>query len=244
MVEAWIAALAAGYLIGSVPSGLWIGRLVAGVDLRSGGSGKVGATNAFRRLGLRWSLLIFLLDLGKGALPVAIILIAFDSPTAETLAGLAAIVGHVYPLYAGFRGGRAAATGFGAVIVLTLSAGLLALITAMTVLAITRIMSLSVILGVTVSGVTQGLLVAYGGEPDAYYGFAVASWLIVLFAHRDNIQRLAAGTERVIGRPAPPGSESPPPRQAAGPSLPREDAETPPRRAESEAPPRRAKSEV
>ena len=233
MVEAWIAALAAGYLIGSVPSGLWIGRLVAGVDLRSGGSGKVGATNAFRRLGLRWSLVIFLLDVGKGALPVAIVFVAFDSPTPEALAGLAAIVGHVYPLYAGFRGGRAAATGFGAVIVLTSSAALFALATALAVFAITRIMSLSVILGITVSAVAQGLLIAYGAEPDGYYVFAVAAWLIVLIAHRDNIQRLAAGTERVIGRPAP---AAPSPRRAG--------AQTPPQRAQSEAAPRRAEPEV
>ena len=206
MIEAWIAALAAGYLIGSVPTGLWTGRLVAGVDLRSSGSGKVGATNALRRLGPRWSLLIFLLDVGKGVLPVAIILIAFDSPTADALAGVAAIVGHVYPLYAGFRGGRAAATGLGALLILTPSAAIVAIATTLAVLGITRIMSLSVILGITASAIAQGLLVAYGDGPGAYYGFAAGAWLVVLLAHRDNIQRLVAGSERVIGGPPPDGS--------------------------------------
>lgn len=203
MVEAWIVAVVAGYLIGSVPNGLWIARLVSGADLRSDGSGKIGATNAFRTLGLRWAILIFLLDMGKGVLPIAVIMLAFESPTGEVLAGLSAIIGHIYPLFAGFRGGRAAATGWGAILILTPAAALIAIASGVGIIASTRIMSLTVLLGMTVSGVTQGLLVAYGGEPDAYYGFIVASYLIVLLAHRDNIVRLAAGTERVLGRPAP-----------------------------------------
>ena len=203
MIEAWIVALVAGYLIGSVPNGLWIGRLVSGADLRSEGSGKIGATNAFRKLGLRWAILIVLLDMGKGVLPVAIIMLAFDSPTGEVLAALSAIIGHIYPLFAGFRGGRAAATGWGAILILTPAAALIAIASGVGILATTRIMSLTVLLGMTVSAVTQGLLVAYGGEPDAYFGFVVASSLIVLLAHRDNIVRLAAGTERQLGRPAP-----------------------------------------
>jgi len=203
MIEAWIVALVAGYLIGSVPNGLWIGRLVSGADLRSEGSGKIGATNAFRKLGLRWAVLIVLLDMGKGVLPVAIIMLAFDSPTGEALAALSAIIGHIYPLFAGFRGGRAAATGWGAILILTPPAALIAVASGVGILATTRIMSLTVLLGMTVSAVTQALLVAYGGEPDAYYGYIVASSLIVLLAHRDNIVRLAAGTERQLGRPAP-----------------------------------------
>ncbi|PZC49852.1 MAG: glycerol-3-phosphate acyltransferase PlsY [Chloroflexi bacterium] len=202
MLEAWIAGLVVGYLIGSVPNGLWVGRLVAKTDLRAEGSGKIGTTNAYRKLGLRWALIIFSLDVGKGVLPVAILMLAFDSPTGEVLAALATLIGHIYPLFAGFRGGRAAATGWGAILILTPFAALVAIAVAAALLGITRIMSLTVLLGMTVSAVAQGLLIAYGGEPDAYYGFVVASWLIVLLAHRDNIVRLAAGTERVLGRPA------------------------------------------
>jgi glycerol-3-phosphate acyltransferase PlsY len=200
MIEAWVVGLAAGYLLGSIPVGLWIGRSVHGVDLRAGGSGKIGATNAYRRLGLKWSLLVFLLDVSKGIVPVVIVRAAFDSPTGDVLAGMAAIVGHVYPVYAGFHGGRAAATGFGALLILTPMIGAVAILVCIAILAITRIMSLAVILGITVSGASQGLLVAFGGEPDAYYGFAVGAWLVVLFAHRDNLRRLAAGQERVLGR--------------------------------------------
>ena len=203
MVEVWVVGLAVGYLLGSVPVGLWLSHRIGGVDPRSGGSGKIGATNVYRRLGLRWSFLVFLLDSGKGALPVVIMRLVFDSPSGEVLAALAAILGHVYPLYAGFRGGRAASTGFGAVLILTPSAAGIALLSGIAIAGSTRIMSLGVLLGLTVSAVTQGLLVAYGGEPTAYYGFVVGAWLLIGFAHRDNIQRLSRGTERVLGQRAP-----------------------------------------
>ena len=203
MPEAWVAAPIIGYLIGSVPIGLWIGRFVANADLRSDGSGKIGTTNAYRALGLRWALVIFGLDVGKGVLPVAIIMLAFHSPTGEVLAALATMIGHILPLFAGFRGGRAAATGWGALLILTPIAALAALAAGLVLIGVTRIMSLSVLLGVVVCLTAQGLLVSVGAEPEAYYGFAVASWIIVLVAHRDNIARLAAGTERVIGRPSP-----------------------------------------
>lgn len=202
MVEAWVVGLVGGYLIGSVPMGLWIGRWCRGVDLRAGGSGKIGATNVYRSLGLRWSLLVFLLDTAKGVVAVAIVRFAFDSPTADVLAGLAALIGHVYPLFAGFRGGRAAATGLGTVLILTPSAGGIAICVWLGVLAGGRIMSLAVLLALTVSSVTQGLLVAYGGEPDAYYGFVVASWVIIIIAHRDNIRRLASGSEHALRLPS------------------------------------------
>lgn len=200
MVEAWVVGLLTGYFIGSIPVGLWVARWVGGVDLRAAGSGKTGSTNVYRTLGLKWSIAVFLLDVAKGVVPVAIVRLAFDSPTGEMLAAMAAIIGHIYPVYAGFRGGRAAATGYGALLMLTPTAAAVAILLGFVLLPLTRIMSLTVLLGLTVSAVTQGLLVAYGGEPDAYYGFVVGSWLIVMFAHRDNIVRLAAGTERVLSR--------------------------------------------
>ncbi len=216
MVEAWAVGLAAGYLIGSIPVGLWIGRTVHGVDLRAGGSGKIGATNVYRRLGLKWSVIVFVLDVSKGIVPVVIVRAAFDSPTGEVLGAMAAIIGHVYPVYAGFHGGRAAATGFGALLILTPTVGAVAILVCLIILAITRIMSLAVVLGITVSGATQGLLVAFGGEPDAYYGFAVGAWVVVLFAHRDNLRRLATGRERVLGRSHTRGEPSGPVAQATG----------------------------
>ena len=203
MAEVWIAGLFVGYLIGSVPVGLWVGKYLVGVDVRAGGSGKIGATNAFRRLGLRWSVLVFGADVAKGVIPVLIVRAAFDSPTAEVIAALATVIGHIYPLYANFRGGRAAATGFGALLVMSPPGAALAIGVAIVVLGLTRIMSLSVLLGMSVGGVLHGMSVAHTSDADAYLGFTVGAWLIVAFAHRDNITRLLAGTERILGRPDP-----------------------------------------
>ena len=95
MVEAWIAAIPIGYLIGSIPVGLWVGRYLVGVDVRAGGSGKIGATNAYRRLGLRWSIAVFVADVSKGVIPLVIVGAAFDSPTADVIAPLATLIGHI-----------------------------------------------------------------------------------------------------------------------------------------------------
>ena len=200
MIEAWIVALAAGYLIGSIPAGLWIGRAAGGIDLRTAGSRRTGATNVLRSLGLRWSALVFALDIAKGALPVAIVLAAWDSPTAEVLAGLAAVGGAIFPLYAGFRGGRGAATGLGALLALTPLAGVIALGLLSVLLLVTRIMSLSVLLGMAATAAAQGLLVAFRDGPDAYYGYAVGAFVIITLAHRDNVWRLLAGTEPRLGQ--------------------------------------------
>lgn len=213
MVEAWIAGLFVGYLIGSIPVGLWVGKYLVGVDVRAGGSGKIGATNAFRRLGLRWSVLVFSTDVAKGVIPVMIVRVAFDSPSGEVIAALATLIGHIYPLYANFRGGRAAATGFGVLLIMSPPGAALAIGVVIVVLGLTRIMSLSVLLGMSVGGVLHGMSITHTSDADAYLGFTVGAWLIVAFAHRDSIARLLAGTERVLGQPdpnaAPPTGEQP-----------------------------------
>ena len=104
MIEAWIAGLAVGYLLGSIPTGLWVGKWRGGGDIRASGSGRTGATNTFRRLGLKWSLLVLAVDAAKGAAPILIIGAAFDSPTGEVLGGLSAIAGHQVPAVRGLPG--------------------------------------------------------------------------------------------------------------------------------------------
>ncbi len=200
MAEAWVTALLVGYLLGSIPVGLWIGRVVGGVDLRQVGSGKTGATNTLRRLGKKWSLLVLGLDVSKGALPVLIVYLVWDSPTAEALAGLAAITGHIYPLLAGFRGGRGGATALGAILVLTPLAGAVAAGLTIGLLATTRVMSLSTLVALAGGALTQALLVAFADEPTAYYAYAVGAFVIISISHRDNIVRLLKGTEPTLGR--------------------------------------------
>ena len=204
MPEAWVAGIAIGYFVGSIPVGLWLGRALTGDDIRASGSGRIGATNTYRRLGLKWSVVVFALDGLKGAGPPLLVRLAFDSPTGEVLAALAAMVGHIFPLYAGFRGGRAAATGSGAILALTPTALGLGAAVGVPLLLITRIMSFSVLLGATVAALAMALFATFGPEPDAYRGFAVAAWVLLVAAHRDNVQRLLTGTERVLGRPAAP----------------------------------------
>ena len=104
MIEAWIVGLGVGYLLGSIPTGLWLGRWRGGVDIRTSGSGRTGATNTLRSLGARWSATVLVIDALKGAVPILIVMAVWDSPTGEVLAGLAAIVGHQFPLLRGLQG--------------------------------------------------------------------------------------------------------------------------------------------
>ena len=203
MVEAWIVGGVVGYLLGSIPTGLWIGKWRGGGDIRASGSGRTGATNTFRALGLRWSIAVLVLDAFKGALPILIVFVTWDSPTGEVVGGLAAVVGHQFPLFAGFRGGRGAATALGGMIGLMPMGALFALGSAIPILLRIRVMSLATLTGATSAAVGISLLAAVGDAPDAYIGYAVGTWVLVFWGHRDNLERLAAGTERVLsmGRP-------------------------------------------
>lgn len=198
VVEAWIVGGVIGYLLGSIPTGLWIGQWRGGGDIRASGSGRTGATNTFRALGLRWSATVLVLDAVKGGVPILIVMAVWDSPTAEVVAGLAAVVGHQFPLLAGFRGGRGAATALGGMIVIMPMGALFALGSAIPILLRIRVMSLATLTGATSAAVGISLLAAYGGAPDAYIGYAVGTWLLVFWGHKDNLERLAAGTERVL----------------------------------------------
>ncbi len=200
MIEAWVVGLAVGYLLGSIPTGLWLGRWRGGVDIRASGSGRTGATNTFRSLGVRWSVFVLLLDGLKGAVPILIVMAVWDSPTGDVLAGLAAIVGHQFPLYAGFQGGRGAATAMGASLAIVPMGVVFALATALPVLAASRVMSLSVLLGATAAGLAIALLAWFSDTPNAYAGFAAGAWALVVWGHRDNIERILNGTERVLTR--------------------------------------------
>ena len=198
MVEAWIVGGVIGYLLGSIPTGLWIGQWRGGGDIRASGSGRTGATNTFRTLGLRWSVTVLAIDAVKGALPVLIVMAVWDSPTGEVVGAVAAVVGHQFPLYAGFRGGRGAATALGAMLAIMPMGALFAVGAALPILFGIRVMSLATLIGATAGAVGISLLAAYGGAPDAYIGFAVGVWSLVVVGHRDNIQRIVAGTERVL----------------------------------------------
>ena len=191
---------AAGYLSVSVPSGLIMGRQTRGIDIRDFGSGKTGFTNALRSLGWKGALPVFVADLAKGALPVVLARLISDEPYVQTVAGLAAVVGHDWPLFAGFRGGRGVAAAFGALLAMAPPVALVLMPTGLAIAIVSRYMSLMSISGGVLTAAVLVALAVAGLEPWAYavYG-ALAGGLIVVL-HRENIRRLLAGTEPKIGR--------------------------------------------
>jgi len=188
------------YLLGSIPTGVLVGRAVRGIDLRDYGSGKMGFANALRTLGWFPSLIVLVADAMKGYIPVMATGLLLGSHNLQVVAGFMAVVGHIWPLFAGFRGGRGVATVYGAFLAMSLPLTLaLAAVAALIVLAFRYISLMSV---VTVPLGALGLLglALLGVEPYVYgiYGSLVAA--LILFQHRDNIQRLLSGTEPKLGQ--------------------------------------------
>lgn len=189
------ALLLGAYLLGSVPFGLLIARLQAGVDLRRVGSGNIGATNVLRAVGKGAAALTVLGDLGKGALAVGIGRMLGVSPTLLALIALSAVVGHLLPVFLGFRGGKGVATTLGVVLVaMPAVGGLLALIW-VTVAAVWRYSSLAALVAAAALPVLAWVL---DGRP-AMVALAWALLFLVVLRHRENIARLWRGTEGRIG---------------------------------------------
>jgi glycerol-3-phosphate acyltransferase PlsY len=189
---AFILAAAIGYLFGSVPFGLILARLFGAGDLRTIGSGNIGATNVLRtgRKGLAAATL--LLDLLKGL--VAVLLVAHLWPAGAPVAALGAFVGHCFPVWLRFKGGKGVATTAGIAFGLAWPVGLAYAVTWLGLLAIVRISSVA---GMT-AGVVAPIVALALGEREAALVLAIVAALI-LFLHRANIARLRAGTEPRIG---------------------------------------------
>ncbi len=209
-MSAVVLPLVAAYLIGSIPFGYLIGRM-KGVDLFTAGSGNIGATNVGRVLGRKYAVLAFVLDFAKGAGPVAaaVPLAQTVDPSGQSAAtddavrvGAAALafLGHLFPLYLGFRGGKGVATGAGTVVVLTpVAAGLSILAWVTTVLA-SRAVSLASLAAVAVLSAAHLLLTPRpfaDGLPVTLY--CLLGSLLVAVKHRANVRRLLAGTENRVG---------------------------------------------
>jgi glycerol-3-phosphate acyltransferase PlsY len=197
-------ALLLSYLLGAVPFGWVLVRVVKGEDLRRMGSGNIGATNAMRALGRPLGLVAFLCDFGKGLVPVAFLAPAlsgaFDPGWLRVLCGAAAVAGHVWPVYLGFKGGKAVATGCGAIVAIDpwifVAGGLVWLL----VLLVTRFVSLASV----AMGLAFPVAAALRRSPERY-GMEVvigtgALALLILVRHRSNLRRLAAGNEPRVGR--------------------------------------------
>lgn len=190
--------LVAAYLIGAFPTSYIGGRLVRGIDLRQHGSGNLGATNAFRVLGWRAALPIFLVDVSKGFIP-AYLFPRIDGTLSIGWAlayGAAAIIGHMFSIYVGFRGGKGVATGTGVFLALAPTASLAALAIWIVLVFMTGYVSLASIAGAA----SLPVLIAVSGAPRPVVLLSLALALFVIFAHRANIRRLLRGEEHRFRR--------------------------------------------
>ena len=202
----WMGQLIMGillaYLLGSISSAIVVSRILRLPDPRGIGSGNPGATNVLRagsKIAAAWTLIG---DMAKGWLPVFIVMQLGTFPGwMVALVGLAAFLGHLYPVYFGFRGGKGVATALGVILALSPLTGLLVILTWLAVALTLRYSSLAALLAALAAPVLLYAVQAYGGQPDPWLVAAVAAMTLLLFArHRSNIQRLIEGTEPRIGQ--------------------------------------------
>lgn len=198
--------LLGAYLLGSVPFSYLVARR-KGIDVRRVGSGNVGATNVMRNVSMAAGLMAFLLDAAKGAGAVMLARLVEPRGPMPALAGVLAVLGHMYPVWLRFRGGKGVATGAGAFLPLAplATAGALAMFAL--ALAVTRYVSLSSILGTA----TLALLAFLGGSPPVVSRAAAGMAVLITWKHRANLQRIARGTENRLGHKAAPAVSSPTP---------------------------------
>lgn len=189
-------SLILGYLLGSIPSGWLAGRWLKDIDLRELGSGSTGATNVLRQVGKGPALVVFLIDVGKGAAAVLIARALGLGDWIQVLAGLTALAGHIWPVWLGFKGGKAVATGLGMFLGLAWPVGLASFGVFMAVFSLSRLVSLASVL----AAITLPLLMAAGSGSKANLVVALVAMLLVLWRHRSNIQRLLNGTEPKLGQ--------------------------------------------
>jgi glycerol-3-phosphate acyltransferase PlsY len=191
-------AVAAGYLVGSIPFGLLLGRLRRGLDVREVGSGSMGTTNVLRAIGPGAAAATFALDVAKGAAAVRVARSLDAGAAGEVAAGLAAMAGHSWPVFAGFRGGKSVATAFGVVLELSPEAAVWALAGGLSTLAVSRTVSVASMASAMSATVGAGIVAARGGRVAPLVFTALASTLIVV-RHGDNVRRLLRGLEPRLG---------------------------------------------
>jgi acyl phosphate:glycerol-3-phosphate acyltransferase len=191
------------YLMGSIPTSVWVSKYFFGVDIRDYGSGNAGATNTYRVLGSKWGTFVMVCDVLKGVLATSLyILIPYymhdewDRTNFMVGLGLAAVLGHIFPVWADFKGGKGVATLFGMVIAIQPIVAICCVVVFLSVLYLTRFVSLSSILASIAFAVF--ILFIFNEKEPLYRVFAVAVALMVILTHQKNINRLLKGTESKV----------------------------------------------
>jgi glycerol-3-phosphate acyltransferase PlsY len=191
------AMVGVAYLLGSVSFAVLLVRLATGQDIRTEGSGNAGATNVLRAHGKGLGIAVAALDVAKGALAVVLTRLVTSDPRAAAAAAFAAVLGHVFPLFYGFRGGKGVATTVGAFLALAPLPTLVCVGVFVAVVAITRYVSLGSVIGMVLLPPVCGLLFH---APRPIVIAAAAAAVLIVVKHRENLARLAKGEERRLGR--------------------------------------------
>ncbi len=194
-------SLLLAYLLGAIPTGYLISRWVADLDIRDVGSGSTGATNVLRQVGKGPALVVFLVDVAKGTTAVVLARSLQLGDEWQVLAGLAALAGHIWPLWLGWKGGKAVATGLGMLLGLSWPVGLACFGVFVTVISFSRIVSLaSVSAAISLPLLMLWSFVGSSFRP-AYLVLALIAMVLVVWRHRSNLKRLLAGSEPKLGQP-------------------------------------------
>lgn len=191
------------YLIGSIPTSVWVSQHFFNIDIREYGSGNAGATNTYRVLGPKWGTFVMIVDMVKGIIAVSLAHLLTQYADSDTkflnlqiILGLAAVVGHVFPIWADFRGGKGVATLFGLVLGISPLTALCCSGVFILVLYLTRFVSLSSIFASIAFPIF--ILIIFNVENHVYRVFAIAVALMVILTHQKNIGRLLKGSESKV----------------------------------------------
>ena len=191
-----IIAIILSYLLGAVPFGLLFAKAFSGVDVRTVGSRNIGATNVLRSSGKKAAILTLLADMLKGFLPPVVVMLAFHDDALSAVSGAAAILGHNFPVYLGFKGGKGVATSFGVILAMSPLIGVISLIVWLGAAYVWRYSSLSALFAFALYPFF--IFTMYpGSRPRGMLSLFIAG--LIYARHRENIKRLVAGTESKIG---------------------------------------------
>lgn len=189
-----VGAYALGHVFGSVPSGLWLVQALHGIDIREYGSKNIGTTNVYRTVGAKTAVLVLLADMLKGIFAIMALGCWVQNPVLNVICGLGAFMGHSYSLFLGFKGGKGVATGLGLLVYLMPAVSAMAFGVWLVLVLLTRYVSL----GSIVAALLTPVFAWYLAMPLPYLIFAAICGLFVVIRHKDNINRLLAGTESKI----------------------------------------------
>ena len=212
---AWLICPILGHVLGAIPVGLLLGRAVKGIDLREHGSGNIGATNAARVLGWKWGIVALVLDALKGMLPVLLAQQwtrgAPGSVQVQVVTGVLAILGHMFPLWLRFRGGKGVATGLGVALVLSPVSALYALGAYLLAFGATRVSSVGSLAGALAFPAAEWIRsgsAMFSREHWSLAAFSLAIPALIVIRHRSNIARLLRGQEKALTPPEQPPKDA------------------------------------